>query len=165
VIYPKEKMMKRYAILLLLLPLAAGTAPLLAQSATPATEEKAVEDVLGRYKGAVERLDATGTEALFAPDSQIFESGGAEGSYANYLRHHLGPELAEFRAFRFADYKVSVRFEGPVAIATETYRYVITPREGDPIERQGVATSVLVKRDGRWQILTLHSSSRRPKAS
>ncbi|MCW3837266.1 nuclear transport factor 2 family protein [Sphingomonas canadensis] len=154
--------MKRYAILLLPLLLTAGTGSLLAQS-TVSPDARAVEDVLGRYKSAVERLDATGTETLFAPDSQIFESGSAEGSYANYLQHHLGPELAEFRAFRFSDYKLSVRFEGPVAIATETYRFTITPKQGEPIERQGVATSVLGKRDGRWQILSMHNSSRRPK--
>ena len=155
--------MKRYAILLAPLLLVTATGTLLAQSVTPSADAKAVEDVLGRYKSAVERLDASGTEALFASDSQIFESGSAEGSYADYLHHHLGPELTEFRAFRFSDYKLSVRFEGPVAIATETYRFTITPRQGEPIERQGVATSVLGKRDGRWQILTMHNSSRRPK--
>ena len=93
-----------------------------AQSPSRMADTKAVEAVLSEYKAAIEKLDATGTERLFAADSQIFETGGSEGTYATYLAHHLGPELAAFRSFNFSDYKVSVRFEGPVALATETYR-------------------------------------------
>jgi ketosteroid isomerase-like protein len=135
-----------------------------AASAQPVPSERAaVEAVLASYKSAIERLDASGTQALFAPESQIFESGGSEGTYADYLAHHLGPELGHFRSFRFADYKVSVRFEGPVALATETYRYRIELQKGEPIERIGVATSVLKKLGGRWQIVSMHSSFRQPR--
>src|SRR3546814_10420140 len=97
-------------------------------------------DVLGNYKAAIERLNASGTEQLFAADSQIFETGGVEGTYENYLAHHLGPELDHFRSFKFSDYKVDVRFEGPVALATETYRYRIETQSGEVAERLGVAT-------------------------
>ncbi len=124
----------------------------------------AVRAQLARYMAAVEKLDATGTEDLFTPDSQIFETGSAEGSYANYLAHHLKPELAEFKSFKFSDYKVSVRFEGPVALATETYRFRIEPRLGEPVERVGVATSVLRNVDGTWKIIVMHNSGLRPKA-
>src|SRR3546814_13433594 len=67
----------------------------------------------------------TGVEALFAPDGQIFESGGVEGNFAHYRDHHLGPELKEFKSFIFRNYKISVRSEGDVAIATETYSFSI----------------------------------------
>ena len=128
-------------------------------------DTRAVEAVLATYKTALERLDVTGTQELFTPDSQIFENGGIEGTYANYLKHHIGPELAAFKSFKFSDYKVSVRFEGAVALATETYSYRIEPKTGDIAERRGVATSVLVKRDGRWRIAVTHGSSRKPKAA
>lgn len=128
-------------------------------------DHAAVVALLSSYKASIERLDATGTEALFARDSQIFESGGTEGTYAAYLAHHLGPELGHFRSFRFSDYKVSVRFEGPVALATETYRYTIEPKTGDVVERLGVATSVLKKDGGRWKIISMHNSSRKPRSS
>lgn len=130
-----------------------------------AFDRRAVETVLRRYKEAIEKLDARGTEALFSPDAQIYETGGSEGTYANYLSHHLGPELAEFRSFAFSDYKADIRFEGPVAIATETYRYRIVPKTGDPVDRQGVATSVLKKIGGSWKIISMHNSGRRPKGS
>ncbi len=129
------------------------------------TDEVAVRSVLSQYKAAIERLDATGTERLFAADAAIFETGGVEGSYANYLAHHLGPELIEFKSFVFSDYKVDVRFEGPVALATETYNYRIETKTGEIAERRGVATSVLKKFGGEWKILSMHNSARKPKAN
>lgn len=129
------------------------------------SEEAAVEQVLSRYKAAIEKLDATGTEQLFAPNSAIFETGGSEGTYANYLAHHLGPELKEFKRFSFSDYKVDVRFEGPVALATETYNYRIETKSGEIAERRGVATSVLKKIGEQWKILSMHNSARKPRGS
>ncbi len=130
-----------------------------------ANDEAAVKQVLSRYKQAIEKLDASGTEALFAPDSAIFETGGSEGSYTQYLAHHLGPELKAFKSFGFSDYKVSVRFVGPVALATETYNYRIETKTGEIAERRGVSTSVLEKIGGQWKIVSMHGSARKPKGS
>lgn len=127
------------------------------------TDSAAVRQTLSQYKTAIERLDAKGTERLFTRDSQVFENGGVEGSYANYLAKHLGPELGHFKSFKFSDYKVDVRFEGPVALATETYNYRIETQKGEIVERRGVATSVLKKVGRRWKILSTHGSSRTPK--
>ncbi len=136
-----------------------------AQPATRVADTKAVQSVLAQYKAALEKLDAKGTERLFASDSHIFETGGSEGTYANYLAHHLAPELAAFKSFTFSDYKVSVSFEGPIALATETYRYRIEPRTGDAAERLGVATSVLRREGNSWKIISMHNSARRPKGA
>jgi uncharacterized protein (TIGR02246 family) len=125
-------------------------------------EVAAVRDVLARYQAAIERLDASGTEVLFAPDSAIFETGGSEGTYANYLAHHLTPELAEFKSFKFSNYAVDVRFEGPLALASETYKYRIETKDGTVAERLGVATTVLKKIGGAWKILVSHNSGRKP---
>jgi hypothetical protein len=98
--------------------------PLAAQGgAGRPTDSAGVRQVLWQYKSAIERLDAKGTERLFTADSQVFKNGGVEGSYANYLAKHLGPELGHFKAFKFSDYKVPVRFESLVALRTETYNY------------------------------------------
>lgn len=151
--------MKR--MLLVLAVLVSG--PALAQEPDRIQDRAAVENVLRQYRAAIERLDATGTEALFSEDSQIFENGGVEGTYTNYLAHHLGPELGHFSAFRFSDVNVGIRFEGPVALATETYTFRIERREGEPIERRGVTTSVLRRTPGGWQIISSHNSSRAPR--
>ena len=128
-------------------------------------DQAAVRSVLQQYKAAIERLDGRGTERLFATDSAIFETGGVEGNYAYYFAHHLTPELAEFKSFRFSNYKIEVTFVGPVALATESYAYRIETKKGDVAERLGVATSVLTKAGGSWKILSMHNSARRPKAS
>lgn len=133
--------------------------PAAGQTASQADQVKAV---LTAYKTALERLDLTGVDRLFAPENVVVESGKVEGSYADYLAHHIGPELAEFKTFRFSDYQVDVRIEGPIAVATETYTYRIELKAGgDPIERRGAATTVLKRIDGHWRILTTHSSSRK----
>lgn len=141
----------------------------LAQAATAAPapmakDAAAVRSVLHSYVDAVEKLDPKGTERLFTKDSMIFETGGSEGTYANYLAHHLTPELGEFKSFKFNDYKVNVRFEGPIAIATESYTYHIETKKGEAADRLGVATSVLRKENGSWKIVMMHNSARRPSA-
>lgn len=143
---------------LLLLPSA-----IFAQTPDRLADSRAVQAVLMQYKSAIEGLDASKTEQLFTPDSQIFETGSTEGSYANYLSHHLAPELAAFKSFKFSNYKVDVRFEGSIALATETYRYRIEPKKGEVAERIGVATSVLRKVGGAWRIVSMHNSGRKPK--
>ncbi|PKP88003.1 MAG: DUF4440 domain-containing protein [Alphaproteobacteria bacterium HGW-Alphaproteobacteria-17] len=132
--------------------------------AAPAPDYQAATATLAQYKQAIESRDLSGVEALFAADAQIFESGGIEGNFAHYRDHHLAPELKAFKSFAFRDYKVSVRGEGEVAIATETYSYTIVLPSGETVARDGVATSVLKWTGGKWQIISLHSSSRKPKA-
>jgi ketosteroid isomerase-like protein len=157
----ERRNMNRVSRLLGLIALA-STGATAASAVTSERDAAAVRLVLSTYEAAVERLDLRGTEILFANDSEVYESGGQEGNYANYLAHHLTPELAEFKSFKFNDYKVSVRFEGPVALATETYKYRIETKKGEIAERFGVATSALKKVGNRWQIIVMHSSARRP---
>ncbi|MBX9898210.1 MAG: nuclear transport factor 2 family protein [Qipengyuania sp.] len=159
-----------FGVALCALPLTAHADPGHPPAAAPARpaenpEAAAVRAVLAQYHAALERLDATGTEKLFAPDSAVFETGGREGTYANYLAHHLGPELKEFKSFAFSDYKADVRFEGPVALTTESYKYRIETKDGTVVERLGVSTSVLKKIDGQWKILVSHNSGRKPKGA
>lgn len=146
----------------------ASWAFLLATSAALAgtsSDEEAVKAVLNDYKKALERLDGTAPSKLFVPDAEIFESGKREGSYQDYLAHHLGPELVEFASFRFDNYSAFVRIEGDVAIASESYTYrIVLKRGGDPIDRTGVATSVLKRTPAGWRFLQTHSSSRKPPA-
>lgn len=151
--------------LIALLILSAGVLVMAPASAeeTRAADTAAVAEVLSQYRAAIERLDATGTERLFVEDSQVFENGGVEGSYSHYLAHHLGPELGHFTSFRFSDVDVDIRFEGPVALATESYTFRIERHEGEPIERRGVTTSVLRRTDDGWRIVSSHNSSRAPR--
>lgn len=139
------------------------SSPALAHQPGCGPEREAVSQVLADYRAAIERLDASGTEGLFAVESAVFENGGVEGTYSNYLAHHLGPELGHFRSFRFDNHELDLWCEGPVAVATETYTYRIERAEGEPIERRGVTTSVLRKTGEAWRIVNMHGSSRAPR--
>ncbi|MBA3849688.1 MAG: hypothetical protein C0502_06790 [Opitutus sp.] len=132
-----------------------------AANAGSGADEQAVRAVLTAYKAGLEKLDVGGLTGLFTADSQIFESGGVEGTFAHYLEHHIGPELAEFTEFSFRDHKIEVRLDGPFAFATESYIYrIVLKSDGRVIEKRGVATSVLKKTSEGWKIHISHSSSR-----
>ncbi|AMC10959.1 DUF4440 domain-containing protein [Lutibacter profundi] len=133
-------------------------------------EKQAVFTVLKNYKDAIQNLNVEGTLDLFSKDSEVYESGGSEGSYSNYLGHHLGPELDYFNSFIFSDYKVNAIIDLPYAFTTETYIYTIDlkanekkGRESRIINKKGVATSILKKTNGVWKIIKTHSSSRANK--
>lgn len=125
-------------------------------------ETEAVKRVLKAYKNALEALDVSGTQKLFTSDADIFENGKYEGSYQDYLDHHIGPELGHFKEFSFSDYKVDVQIVDNIAVAFETYNYKIVTGgdESRTIERQAVATSVLKKTEAGWKIMQNHGSSR-----
>jgi uncharacterized protein (TIGR02246 family) len=126
------------------------------------SEVEAVKEVLKSYKNALEALDVSDTQHLFAENATVFENGKYEGSYQDYLDNHIGPELGHFEEFTFSDYEVQVRMEGDMAVAYETYNYkiVLGGENSRTVERQAVATSVLKKMDGNWKIIQNHGSSR-----
>ena len=125
-------------------------------------DEAQVRTVVTAYKDAIERMDVSQTPALFWADSEIFENGGVEGSFAYYLEHHLGPEFADLAGFDFRNHEMKVEVDGDTAFVSETYTYHITfkDRAREPIERRGVATSVLRKRGDEWRFDIYHSSAR-----
>ena len=144
-------------------------APAHAHTASPAhaghvqsADEAQVRAVVTTYKDAITRMDVSQTPALFWEDSAIFENGGVEGTFAYYLEHHLGPEFTDLAGFEFRNHQMTVEIDGDDAAATEIYTYHITFKDTarEPIERRGVATSVLRKRGDEWRFDIYHSSAR-----
>ncbi len=127
------------------------------------SETDNVKQVLSKYKEALEHLDVSSTDVLFTADSQIIESGKVEGTYQDYLAHHIGPELGDFKSFQFENYKVEVTIAGDYAFAVETYNYtIVLKKDNTEIKRKGVASSFLKKEDSDWKIVHMHNSSRKP---
>lgn len=122
------------------------------------------EAVLVAYREALVARDAAAMRTLFRDNSTVFENGKAEGSFAQYMEHHLGPELGEITEFTFSDPTVHLRMVGHVAFGHETYSYRIALKDGRVIERDGVATSVLTHDADGWKIVQYHSSSRTPRS-
>ena len=147
--------MKGFNLLIIVLIL---NIPAIAQN-----DPEKVKETLSKYKGALEKLDVSGTESLFVSNSQIIESGKVEGTYQDYLAHHIGPELGDFSSFKFDNYNVNVTLAGDYAFAVETYNYtIVLKKDNAEIKRKGVASSFLKKENGTWKIVHMHNSSRKP---
>ncbi|WP_047552044.1 YybH family protein [Psychroserpens sp. Hel_I_66] len=160
--------MKTLKLATLLTLLLFSTSQIYSQNTDSDTEKEAVLKVMKSYKDALQNLTTEGTFQLFSENSEVFESGGVEGSYAHYIEHHLGPELGHFKKFEFSDYEIDVQVDTPYAFTTETYIYTIVLKPDDKgdtrtIKKKGVATSILKKMDGNWKIIKTHSSSRNSK--
>lgn len=127
------------------------------------TEEEAVKKVLKEYQTAIEKLSTTGVADLFLPNSEIVESGSLDGSISTYLEHHPGPELKEFKSFKFSYYTVKVEVKGDYAFTTEDYIYTMVLQDGKAVKQKGVATSILQKTKQGWKIKSTHTSAHRSK--
>ena len=88
---------------------------------------------------------------------------GVTSSFANYMEHHLGPELHAIKSFTFSNPTLTVTRMGHMAYGYETYGYRIELEDGRVFERDGVATSVLSHDASGWKIVQYHSSSRAPR--
>lgn len=133
-------------------------------------EKEVVLSVMKAYKDAIQNLTTEGTFELFTQNATVFEQGKVEGTYKDYIDHHLGPELGHFKSFTFSNYKIDATVNLPYAYTTENYLYTIVLK-GDKakaikertIESKGVATSVLEKIDGEWKIIHSHTSFKKIK--
>ena len=129
------------------------------------SEKLAVEKIMKAYKDAIQNLTTDGTFELFTEDATVFEQGKVEGTYKDYIDHHLGPELGHFKSFTFSDYEIKTTVNLPYAYTTENYLYTIVLKGDEAkgtqertIESKGVATSILEKIDGEWKIIHSHTS-------
>lgn len=107
-----------------------------AQDTALSSEKDAVISVMKKYKEALQNLTTEGTFGLFMDDSQVYEQGGVEGTYNNYIEHHLGPELGHFKSFAFSDYTIKVEVDLPYAFTTEAYIYTIELKPEENGERR-----------------------------
>jgi ketosteroid isomerase-like protein len=128
-------------------------------------DKEAVISVMKLYKDAIQNLTTEGTFELFTENATVFEQGKVEGTYKDYIDHHLGPELGHFKSFTFSNYAIDVTVSLPYAFTTENYLYTIVLKGDEAkgtkertIESKGVATSILKKIDGQWKIIHSHTS-------
>lgn len=158
---------------MLLMAQAATAAPALAQdhsahsAAMPhgaemtAVGRASPEETLISFREAIQELNGGALADLFTEDALIVENGKREGTFAQYFEHHLGPELAAIKSFRFIEPQIEIVRQGDhIALGMETYGYRIELNDGRVIERKGSATSVLTHDASGWKILRYHSSSR-----
>lgn len=141
----------------------AGHAMTMADDNAAQDMEAGAKAVLVAYREAISARDADAMTVLFTGESSVFENGKDEGTFTNYIEHHLGPELDGITSFTFGEPTVAVTRMGHVAYGRETYTYRIELADGRVIDREGVATSVLHHDADGWKIVQYHSSSRAPR--
>lgn len=125
-------------------------------------EVKAVTDILTKEAQAVEKGDLAALDKIWAnsEDVTVFESGHANYGWTDYRNNHLAPELKEFKNTKYSFSDLKVKVDGKTAWAT--FKYSLTADIGTRnIQSGGLATAVLEKRNGRWQIVHWHSSAPR----
>ena len=122
-------------------------------------------EVAAAYLTAMESGDLEAAEALFAPKSSVFESGGEEGSWQHYREHHIGPELAQIKSFSVSrgEPEVEESQDGSMALVAWPIEYRIALEDQRVIESIGTVTFVLVRGDDGLRIRHLHWSSRKQK--
>ncbi len=122
-------------------------------------------EVAAAYLEAMESGDLDAAEALFAPKSSVFESGGQEGDWQHYREHHIGPELAQIKSFSVSrgEPEVEESQDGSMALVAWPIEYRIALEDQRVIESIGTVTFVLVRGDDGLRIRHLHWSSRKQK--
>lgn len=120
--------------------------------------------VTKQYREALEKKELAAFRALHDEHAVIFESGHAEGSFADYEKGHLGPELEAFKTFRFTRWDETSRVLGDTGLVFAEIGYAIELKDGRKIDSRGVATLVLQrKKDGGWRVIHSHWSTQRKK--
>lgn len=122
-------------------------------------------EVAAAYLEAMESGDLDAAEALFAPHSSIFESGGQEGDWQHYREHHIGPELSAIKSFSISrgEPEVEESQDGSMALVAWPIKYRIELEDQRLIESIGTVTFVMVRGADGLRIRHLHWSSRKQK--
>ena len=124
-------------------------------------EKMAIQNILNRYRSAIEKMDTADAILLFQKDAKIYEQGSDEGHIGYYLTNHLIPELKMFKSIRFTDVAQDVLVNGGYAFVTEIYTYAIVLKDDKTVKNRGVNTVMLRHTVTGWKIINIHTSFRK----
>lgn len=150
--------MRMFFMSCLLVPTMAST------QAPPRNATAPVRAVIETYRQGMANLDLAAMRRVFHPDLLVFEMGGVNRGMADYLDHHLGPELKELKSWRTGPADTAIEVDGKLAIATATFTYEATLSSGKTSRGVATETLVLVLTPSGWKIRHLHWSSHAMKA-
>ena len=113
------------------------------------------------YDAAFNSRDLQKLATMYHPDVTIFEGSGINRGWVDYRDNHLGPELKSFQGLQWAHSNIVVHMLSDSS-AYVTADYTIKYKTGDrAVDSGGIATHVLVKEQGAWQIRHSHTAARR----
>ena len=116
------------------------------------------------YDAAFNAKDMDKLATMYHKDVTIFEGTGINRGWVDYRDNHLGPEMKSFQNLQWAHSNIVVHMLGDSA-AYVTADYTIKYQAGErAVDSGGIATHVLVKEQGRWQIRHSMTAARRRPA-
>ncbi len=132
------------------------------RSMTPA--EKELVDFVKAYDAAFRAKDLAKLATMYTAETIVYEGSGINRGWKNYSETHLGPELKSFENLEFGHTNVVPRILGADA-AYVTADYTIKAKMGErALDSGGLATFVLSKNGGAWQIRHTSTAARRRPA-
>lgn len=152
------------ALLVLALPSAARAqehdhAAMTAGAPQSADAQRVVRTMQALF-AAAERNDMAALDSLYAGDSLlVIEGAGINRGWKDYRDNHLGPELKEFKNFKYRPFEIEARVVGDVAWVT--YRYAISADMGErKLDSVGRGTAILERRGAKWVVRLTQTGSR-----
>jgi ketosteroid isomerase-like protein len=125
----------------------------------PAVDSAAIMGVVNGFHAALERGDSAAVSALLDQRLEVLESGDYE-TRDDYLRHHLGADLAFARTVRSSRQVRRIAQAGDGAWVVSTSRAAGT-FAGRPVDSEGAELMVLTRTSAGWRIAAIHWSSHR----
>jgi uncharacterized protein (TIGR02246 family) len=129
---------------------------------TRAADEQAIRGMYDRYSAAVEAKDVDAIMSFYIPDEtlvafdafpprQYVGATAYRKDYADFFAAFPGPAKSDAS-------DIHVETSGPLGYARGIDRWVITGKDGKPLEVVFRFTDVLKKIDGKWLIVHEHLS-------
>ncbi len=134
--------------------------PVKSAVATATAEGEKVIAVVNQLREAIRTGNVASAEGALAESVTIYEQGHMEASRTEYMGHHFKEDVAYAKVVPSKVVSVNAQVEGAMAVvmATSSSEGVYKDK---PVKSSSVETYVLRQRDGVWQIVHIHWSSRK----
>ena len=157
----------RYLPMFLMLSIGSACLAGGAQPGGKASDERAIQTVIGAYQTAWNRHDAHAFSLIFAPDAEFVNVRGIAypGGRAGIEKAHRPLFATMFRTSHVTTDRVQIRFLRPDVAAVDVYWRMTgsTDHAGHPRPLvKGLRNFVLTREHGVWQIAVFHNMETEP---
>lgn len=131
-------------------------------AAKRAAPEEMVLSVVADYRSAMESRSVERLAAVADPELLVLEGVHKNAGWADYRDRHIGPEMRDWKSFRFRSPKVvDLAVGGGLAYVVQESEIEIA--SGDGVAALRAAGTFILRKavDGSWKIRHIHSSAKR----
>lgn len=117
-----------------------------------------VARIVGDFHRALQNGDESTVRLLLADDVLIFESGGVERSRHEYADHHMQADIAFLQHMQVTKLEHHIKVNGETAVSISRSKIQGRYKDKD-IDVESMETLLLMKVEGKWQIIHVHWSN------